>query len=228
MTLQPRVAPPLPARRVALACGIGWVAMASVGIASCSQRKSRGQAVPPGAMVLALGDSLTFGTGATPETSYPAVLAGLSGWKVVNAGVPGDTSAQALERTPALLQVHQPVLVLLSVGGNDLLRGLPEADTRANLQRICELARDAGSQVLLIAVPRPSAVGAFVGLLSDHPMYAEVAAALQLPLQAQGWATVLADQSLRSDRIHANARGYAQMARSVYDSALALGLAQPR
>ena len=59
-------------------------------------------------------------------------------------------------------------------------------------------------------------------------MYAEVSAALKLPLHAQGWAAVLADDALRADAIHANARGYAQMARSVYDAALAHGLAQPR
>jgi lysophospholipase L1-like esterase len=197
-------------------------------LAACGRSKPLGRAVPAGAVVLALGDSLTFGTGATPETSYPAVLAALSGWQIVNAGVPGDTSAQALERLPELLQQHQPALVLVSIGGNDLLRRLPESDTRANLQRICELAQGAGAQVLVLAVPRPSVAAAFIGALSDHPMYAEVSTALKLPLHAQGWAGVLADEALRADPIHANARGYAQMARSVYDAALAQGLAQPR
>jgi lysophospholipase L1-like esterase len=215
-------------RRVALTRGIIWLGALPFALAACSRRKALGRTVPAGATVLALGDSLTFGTGATPETSYPAVLAGLSGWRIVNAGVPGDTSAQALERLPALLQEHKPALVLVSIGGNDLLRRLPEADARANLQRICELAQGAGAQVLVLAVPRPSVAAAFIGSLSDHPMYAEVSAALRLPLHAQGWAAVLADESLRADPIHANARGYAQMARAVYDAALAQGLAQPR
>jgi acyl-CoA thioesterase-1 len=216
-------------RRVALMHGLALAGALALGaLAACSKRKPLGRVVPAGAAVLALGDSLTFGTGATLETSYPAVLAALSGWQVINAGVPGDTSAQALERLPALLQEHKPTLVLVSIGGNDLLRRLPEADTRASLQRICELAQAAGAQVLLLAVPRPSVAAAFVGSLSDHPMYAEVSAALRLPLHAQGWAAVLADESLRSDPIHANARGYAQMARSVYDTALGQGLAQRR
>ncbi|MCW5657511.1 MAG: arylesterase [Burkholderiaceae bacterium] len=197
-------------------------------LAACGRRKRLGRVVPPGATVLALGDSLTFGTGATPDTSYPSVLAALSGWQVINAGVAGDTSAQALDRLPALLQEHQPALVLVSIGGNDLLRRLPEAQTRANLQRICELAQAAGAQVLVLAVPRPSVAAAFTGSLSDHPMYAEVSAALKLPLHAQGWSQVLADAALRSDQIHANAHGYAQMARRVYDAALAHGLAQMR
>ena len=214
-------------RRVALGAGVALLA-AIGGLAACSKRPARGSLVGPGTTVLALGDSLTFGTGATSDTSYPAVLAGLTGWQVVNAGVPGDTSAQALQRLPALLLEHRPALVLVSIGGNDLLRRLPEAETRANVQRICELARDAGAQVLLLAVPRPSLAAAVTGALSDHPMYAEVAQALKLPLQTNGWAAVLADESLRADRIHANARGYAQMARSVHDAALAAGLAAPR
>ena len=181
-----------------------------------------------GATVLALGDSLTYGTGASPDTGYPAVLAGLTGWQVVNAGVPGDTSAQALQRLPALLDEHKPALVLVSIGGNDLLRRLPEADTRANVQRICELARDAGAQVMLLAVPRPSLAAVVTGTPDDHPMYAEVAQALQLPLQAGGWAAVLGDASLRADTIHANAQGYAQMARRVFDAAVGAGLAERR
>lgn len=215
-------------RRVALTRGLALLALGVLG--ACSKRPAmvRGRPVSAEATVLALGDSLTFGTGAAPDASYPAVLAGLTGWRVVNAGVPGDTSAQALQRLPALLQEQPSALVLVSIGGNDLLRRLPEADTRASVRRICELARESGAQVLLLAVPRPSVAAAFTGSLSDHPMYAEIAAELKLPLQAGGWASVLADESLRSDQIHANARGYAQMARKVYDALLASGLAAPR
>jgi acyl-CoA thioesterase I len=216
-------------RRVALTRGAALAGAWAIGaLEGCGRPKPPGRVVPAGFTVLALGDSLTFGTGATPDTSYPAVLAALSGWQIVNAGVPGDSSAQALERLPELMREHKPALVLVSIGGNDLLRRLPEADTRANLQRICELAQGAGAQVLVLGVPRPSVAGAFMGSLSDHPMYAEVSAALKLPLHAQGWASVLADETLRADPIHANARGYAQMARSVYDTALAQGLALAR
>jgi acyl-CoA hydrolase len=216
-------------RRVALTRSLAMIgALALGGLSACGRRRPLGRVVPPGSTVLALGDSLTFGTGATPETSYPSVLAAISGWQIVNDGVPGDTSAQALERLPALLADHKPTLVLVSIGGNDLLRRLPDADTRANLQRICELAQGTGAQVLVLAVPRPSVAAAFTGSLSDHPLYAEVSTALKLPLHAQGWARVLADESLRADPIHANARGYARMARSVYEAALAQGLAQAR
>ncbi|MFN5167748.1 MAG: GDSL-type esterase/lipase family protein, partial [Pseudomonadota bacterium] len=189
----------------------------------CGRARVRGRPVPAGATVLALGDSLTFGTGAAPEAAYPAVLAALTGGNVVNAGVPGHTSAQALERLPALLDVHRPALVRGSIGGHDVLRGMNPSATRANVQRICETARGAGAQVLLIAVPRPSAVAA-VGLLSDHPLYGELAEALRLPLHRQGWAEVLADEALRSDRIHANAKGYEAFARGLLATLRASGL----
>ncbi len=206
-----------------------WQALAVLGglgcVAGCSRHsRIRADPVPAGATVLALGDSLTYGTGATPETAYPAVLAALSGWRVVNAGVPGDTSAQALERLPALLQEHVPALVLLGVGGNDFLRRLPENDTRSNVRRTCEQVRAAGAQVLLIALPRPSLTAAFTRSLTDHPLYGEIAESMKLPLHRQGWSEVLADEGQRSDSIHANARGYAQFANGLLATARAVGL----
>ena len=184
----------------------------------------RGQLVPRGATVLALGDSITFGTGTTPDKSYPAVLAQLTGWIVVNAGVPGDVSAQALERLPALLQEHKPALVLVSIGGNDLLRRVNEASVRANIRSICQQALASGAQVLLIAVPKPALSSVITGSLTDHVMYAELAEELKIPSQRQGWSEVLADERLRSDQIHPNAEGYALFARSLQGTAVAVGL----
>lgn len=192
-------------------------------LAACG-KTPQGAALAPGATVLALGDSITYGTGAPPEASYPAVLAGLTGWNVINAGVPGNVSAQALERQPDLLQQHAPALVLLSIGGNDFLRQLPEAETREHIRQTVAQARAAGAQVLLIAVPRPSMASALIGSLSDHPMYEELAQELDLPMHAKGWSQVLSDSSLRSDTIHANAAGYAAFARGLADTLRSRGL----
>lgn len=200
--------------------GAGLLAAA---LAGCGRDNKTAQPVPPGSTVLALGDSLTFGTGASAETSYPTVLAGLTGWNVVNAGVPGDTSAQALARLPALLAEHQPKLVIVSIGGNDFLRKLPESDTRTHVHAICKQALAAGAQVLLVAVPRAT-VAAALGQMTDHALYAEVAKDLKIPLQREAWGEVLAQPDLRADAVHANARGYAQFARSVQGTAAAVGL----
>lgn len=176
--------------------------------AGCGRKEATGSALPRDAVLLALGDSITHGTGAEPAAAYPAQLAALTGRRVVNGGVPGDTAAQALERLPALLAEHRPALVIVSLGGNDFLRRVAAADTEAALRKVVTLAREAGAQVLLVAVPQPS-IGAALGTgLSDHPLYGRLADELALPLHAGGWSRVLGDASLRSDQIHANAEGY--------------------
>ena len=198
--------------------------VAAVTLPACSRKATQGRPVAVGAKVLALGDSLTHGTGATPDTAYPAVLAGLTGWDVVNAGVPGHTSAQALERAPGLLSEHQPALVLLGIGGNDLLRRMDDNQTRSNIRQTVERVLASNAQLLLIAVPRPTLAARFTGSLSDHPMYGELAETLQVPLHRQGWSDVLADDSLRADAIHANAAGYDKFARGLLATLRASGL----
>lgn len=202
---------------------LAMAAGSALALAGCG-RKSGALAVPPGATVLALGDSITHGTGATPDSSYPTVLARLTGWQVVNAGVPGDTSAQVLERLAPLLLEHTPALVLVGAGGNDFLRRLPLDATRANLRAICRQCLSAGAQVMLIAVPQPSLGAAVLRSLSDHALYAELADELGLPLHAHGWSEVLSQPALRSDAIHANAQGYEQFARGLATTAKGAGL----
>ncbi|CAN7487460.1 GDSL-type esterase/lipase family protein [Acidovorax sp. LjRoot129] len=210
------------ARRQALFAGLASALL--LPLAACGRKAPRAQSVPPDATVLALGDSLTSGVGASADTAYPAVLQKLSGWKVVNGGVSGDTSAQALERLPALLQKHQPALVIVGIGGNDFLRRQSASTTRANIVRICTDARASGAQVLLVAVPELSFLAASAGLLSDHAMYEEIASELKIPLHRKGWSSVLADASLRSDQIHANAKGYERFAQGLVETLKASGL----
>jgi len=212
---------PSPQRRRWLSASLLAVALAP--LTACGRKTPRAQAVPAGATVLALGDSLTSGVGASRDTAYPAVLQQLTGWKVVNGGVSGDTSAQALARLPDLLQQHQPALVIVSIGGNDFLRHQTASDTRTRVRQICEQARAGGAQVLLVAVPELSLLAA-AGRLSDHALYEEIADELRIPLHRKGWSAVLADARLRSDQIHANATGYAQFAQGLVDTLRDTGL----
>lgn len=209
-------------RRRTLLARLAAVALAAP-LAACGRKSPRAQALPAGATVLALGDSLTSGLGASADTAYPAVLQRLTGWKVVNGGVSGDTSAQALARLPGLLQRHNPALVIVSIGGNDFLRRQSSATTRTNVERICTDARASGAQVLLVAVPELSLMAA-AGRLSDHALYEEVADALKIPLHSKGWSGVLAQDRLRSDQIHANAAGYAQFAQGLVETLKTTGL----
>ncbi|MDP1533993.1 MAG: arylesterase [Rubrivivax sp.] len=153
-------------------------------------------------VIVAFGDSLTHGTGASSDTSYPAVLATLTGRTVINAGIPGDTTASALQRLPAVLAEHQPRLVLLCLGGNDMLRRHPEAATENNLRLLVQTIRSSGAGVMLIAVPQPTLFG------GTPDFYGRIARELQLPLEADIFNAVLKDNRLKADPIHANAAGY--------------------
>lgn len=178
-------------------------------LAACA-RGAKHSALPRGATVLALGDSLTYGYGAPPEAAYPRKLAELTGWQLINGGVSGDTSQQALARLPALMK-QSPKLVLLGIGGNDFLRRVAETETRRHIGSTIAVVQAAGVPLVLIAEPQLS-LGALVGSLSDHPLYADLAGEYRVPLFAGGWADILSDAGLRSDAIHANARGYALFA----------------
>lgn len=210
----------LPPRRRLLA-----LMTASALLAACSRKATlTSQPVSTGSTVLALGDSLTSGVGANAETAYPTVLQELTGWQVVNAGVSGNTTGQALARLPSLLEEHQPALVIVSIGGNDFLRQMSASTAKSNIREICKASQTAGAQTMLVALPQFSLLAASGGGLTDHPLYAELAQELKLPLHADGWAEVLADPSLRSDQVHANAKGYRQFTEGLVTQLRSSGL----
>lgn len=165
--------------------------------------------LPPDAVVLAFGDSLTFGTGAAPADSYPAQLERRIRLKVVNAGVPGEVSAAGLERLAGVLDEVQPALLLLCHGGNDFLRKMDEARAAENVRAMIRLARERNIQVLLLATPKPTlppSVPAF---------YREIAAEARIGLVEGVMKEVLSDRDLKSDLVHPNARGYDRIAATV-------------
>jgi lysophospholipase L1-like esterase len=170
--------------------------------AGCGEPPAKLSRLSADAVVLAFGDSLTFGTGAAEEESYPAQLERLIGRRVVRAGIPGEVTAQALERLPAALDEHAPRLLLLCIGGNDFLRRLGNGQAESNVRAMVKLARTRGVQVMLIGTPQP-------GLLIAPPQfYAGIAKEFGLPYEEAVMTEVLKDPSLKSDEIHPNARGY--------------------
>jgi acyl-CoA thioesterase I len=195
--------------------------LAAALLVGCGGEGARLAPLPPGAVVLAFGDSLTAGTGAAPGEDYPARLAALSGLAVINAGMPGETSAQARGRLPGLLAEHAPALVLLGSGANDVLRRLPLDAAAANLEAMIEASRAAGAQVLLIAAPMPKLP------LRPAPFYGLVAERTRVPLLADALAEILADRRLKHDFVHPNAAGYARLARLVGERLRELGALPP-
>jgi acyl-CoA thioesterase-1 len=179
---------------------------------ACSRAPPPGQPLPAGARVLAVGDSLTYGAGAPPDAAWPAVLSTLSGWHVLNLGVNGDTTARVLQRVDQVLADGRCDAMLVGIGGNDMLRNVPTQETQHNLAAIVQRAKSACGRVAVIATPQPTALRAATGLLRDAAFYSAVAEAEQVLLLPEVYAGVLSDPALRSDRIHANAQGYARVA----------------
>lgn len=193
-------------------------------VAACGS-KAKEEALPPGSMIVALGDSLTAGAGVAPEEAWPDLLASRTGWVVVNGGISGDTSAAALLRLPALLEEHSPVLVLVALGGNDMLRRVPQAETIANLGKMLDMIKAHGAKPVLLATPKPSVAGAAFQNLSAAEFYSSVAEAHQIPLIEDAIAEVLSDPEMKGDPLHPNAAGHAQLAQKIFDALKAIGYA---
>lgn len=160
-------------------------------------------------VVVAFGDSLTYGTGAKEEESYPAVLGQLINRQVVRAGVPGEVTAQALQRLPQVLDEHRPRLVIVCLGGNDMLRRTNLEQTQANLRAMLTALKARGIAAVLIGVPRPA-------LLAGAPeFYEELAKEFAIPYEGGIIKDVLYSADTKSDPIHPNAKGYRRMAEAI-------------
>lgn len=179
-----------------------------IGISACSE-EAKLQALDSDASILAFGDSLTYGTGTSRDKAYPAVLAKLINRKVINAGVPGEISENGLSRLLLLIQQHQPDLIILCHGANDILRKLDINKTNTNLQKMIDLAKQNNSQIVLIAVPE------FSLFLNTSPIYQELAEKNQLPIASDILAEILANNAFKSDHVHPNAQGYQLLAEDI-------------
>ena len=197
-----------------------WLVLSCALLAGCGRRRFR--KLVAGDAILAVGDSLTAGFGAPKGADYPAQLAQILGRKVINGGVSGDTSAQALARLPDLL-AQKPKLVVVSIGGNDFLQRQPESGTRENIRKMVADIRATGVAAVLVAIPHFT-TGALLGMVSEHPLYAELADELDVPLLKGAWADILGDKDLKSDAVHANAAEYRLFAEQLAGFLRKLGL----
>jgi len=178
---------------------------------SCSDSLPTLKPLATNAVILAFGDSLTYGTGANSQTeSYPAVLQQLIGRTVVNAGIPGEISQEGLLRLPKLLEQTKPDLVVLCHGGNDLIRQLGNDQLKNNLDKMIHLIQKSGAEVLLIAVPR------FSITLAVPELYTELATAYKVPIELTILPELERDSAMKSDTIHPNSMGYKVLAERIH------------
>jgi acyl-CoA thioesterase I len=178
---------------------------------ACTNTQLTLSRLPDDAVILAFGDSLTSGVGAPPGASYPEILESLIKRKVIKSGIPGETSDEGLVRLPGELSAYKPKLVLLCLGGNDLLRKMDLEKTASNMSRMVQIIRNSGAEVILIGVPKPGLV------LSTARFYKKISEDMRIPLEGSLFADILADSKLRADPIHPNAEGYRRLAEGIAD-----------
>ncbi|HXF67390.1 MAG TPA: arylesterase [Burkholderiales bacterium] len=183
--------------------------LALAAAAGCGERVPRLAPLGPNDVVVAFGDSLTYGTGANEDESYPAVLERLIGRKVVRSGVPGEVTAGGLARLPAVIEQHRPALMIVCLGGNDMLRKTEEATIRSNLREIIRTIRSHGIGVVLVGVPRPGLI------TSAAEFYEELAREFGIPYEGRIVTSVLYRPDEKSDPIHPNAKGYRRIAEAI-------------
>jgi len=174
-----------------------------------------------------MGDSLSAGYGLKVETGWVALLqqrlTGKGyGYHVVNASVSGETTGGARTRFPRSLQLHHPQIVILELGGNDGLRGLPIAQMKTNLQAMIEAAREAHAKILVLGMNIPPNYGPEYAT-QFHQVYVELAHQYQVPLVDFFLAGVaLTPQLMQADGIHPTAAAQPRLLDNIWPVLLPL------
>jgi len=168
-----------------------------------------------------LGDSLSAGYGIRVEQGWVALLQGRLKregyeYRVVNASASGETTGGALARLPRALEKQHPAIIIVELGGNDGLRGLPIPDVRANFESIIRLSQRAGARILLIGMRIPPNYGPAY-TKAFHDLYGEVAARHRLPLVPFFLDGIALDDALmQEDGLHPNAAGQPKLLDQVW------------
>ncbi|MBM7072740.1 arylesterase [Shewanella sp. 202IG2-18] len=162
-----------------------------------------------GATLLAFGDSLTQGIGASANQDYPAQLSKILNQKIINAGISGETTSEGLKRFEQTINEHSPDAIILLEGGNDFIRNVPRSVTHQNLFQMIDIAKAQGIEVLLISVPEK---GIF---LSDAEIYRSLAKEHNIPLLTDTLSDLLGTPAKKSDLIHLNNQGYFDLALAI-------------
>lgn len=176
--------------------------------AACSDPKL--EPLEYGSKIVAFGDSLTFGVGSGSGPTYPEALAELTGFEVINEGISGETTTGGLKRFAKVLDKHQPDMVILLEGGNDILRSHNPLTTKQNLSKMIEIAQNRAIKLIFIGVPEKK-------LFSDSaPFYQELADQYSLVYDGESLANLLRTNKYKADPIHLNGAGYKELANRIY------------
>jgi acyl-CoA thioesterase-1 len=206
------------------------LALAALGLGHTSARAQGSPvagvpvAAASGRTLLVLGDSLSAEYGIARGEGWVARLElrlakEKLAWRVVNASVSGETTSGGRSRLPALLGQHRPQVVVIELGGNDALRGLPLAMTEANLTEMTRAAKTAGARVLLAGMAVPPNYGRAYGeqFLALFPKVSKAEGTALVPFLLAGVADGPdADTMFQPDRIHPKAEAHPRILDNVW------------
>lgn len=167
-----------------------------------------------GKSIVCFGDSVTLGYGVEAGNDYPAALAKLTSCPVINSGIDGDTSSEAVRRMDSDVFSHEPFLVIIEFGGNDFLRKVPLSETAKNIE---EMVKQLHSRSIMVALADISA-GMIMGEYGkEFKSLCKKYGLIFIPSVLNG---IITNPSLKSDFIHPNKEGYTIVAHRVYRAIL--------
>lgn len=163
-----------------------------------------------GKNIICFGDSITYGYGANSGEDFPTALSKLISIPVINAGIDGDTTIEALRRIKFDVLDRDPLLVIVEFCGNDFLRKIPTGTTVANLREMIDKIQAQGAMVALVDV----SAGMFLGeYRREFSKVAREKGAIFIPHILEG---IITNPSMKSDFLHPNADGYKVIAQRIY------------
>jgi lysophospholipase L1-like esterase len=181
-----------------------------IALAVCGCEAKIRNANPSGATIVCFGDSITYGTGANEGEDYPSLLRELVRRDLINAGVAGDTTRDALARLDTDVLARDPYLVIVEFGGNDFLERLPKKETLANLKEIVSRIQESGAIVALCDV---SSTVIMSGYRNDYRKLARETGSIFIPRLMEG---ILVNPAFKYDEVHPNSKGYKIIAEKIH------------
>ena len=193
-------------KSVKIICGI----TAAVFIVSGCAKQEIKNVGSKGTCIVCFGDSITLGYGSTPQKNYPSYLGKLVTIPVINAGIDGDTTVDALIRMEEDVLSENPRLVIIEFGGNDFLKKIPISRTLQNLETMIDIAHSKGAMVALVDI----SAGMFFGeYRSAYAKIAQKKNVIFIPSILKG---IITNPSFKSDFLHPNEAGYELVAQRIY------------
>ena len=177
--------------------------------------------LPKGSKIIAFGDSLTFGYQLPIEHSYPSLLQKelKDKYEIINYGVSGDTTLDGLNRFEDMIVAEKPSMIILGLGGNDVLRRISQDTTKRNLTNMIDISKKYKIPIVLLPNPGPSVSGFLLGF-KDYQLFEDISKEKEIPVLKNTLSKWLSKDKYKIDKIHLNKEGYSLLAKDIKEQLL--------